>query len=143
MNVRPFCHRCGADLLRDVPVVINDFSMLGPGHPLCFCGNAIKLTPAESSVCWSLLKAYPDSVAIDVLLDRFDSEGGPDAIRVLISRIRRKMRLANIDNPIETVTGFTARERGYRWIARGDNETCQEVSNSARIATLIRQLYNT
>jgi DNA-binding response OmpR family regulator len=46
------------------------------------------------------MKAYPDPVRVDVLLDRLDSEATGNAVEVYIHRIRKKLRAIGAPNPI-------------------------------------------
>jgi DNA-binding response OmpR family regulator len=108
--VKHFCPNCGTNVMRDAPILLNDFSMMGESFPLMFRNIPIKLTFGESSICWSLMKAYPDPVKCSVLLDRVDSDGTPNVCQVLICRIRAKIAKNGAPNPIETV-----HRRGYRW----------------------------
>jgi DNA-binding response OmpR family regulator len=106
-----FCPNCGWDVARDQPILINNFSMFGDGHPLHYMGKQIKLTPGESAICWSLMKCYPNFVSPDTLLIRSNSDADTrNTISVLIHRIRRKIiGVAGVD-PIENIRG-----RGYQW----------------------------
>jgi DNA-binding response OmpR family regulator len=105
-----FCPCCGTDIRCDQPIILNEFSMLGDGAPLLYKRKPIPMTPMQSALCWSLLKAFPAIVRNDVLLMRVGSEAESNAIDVQLSRIRAKLRARNIPNPIENVWG-----KGYRW----------------------------
>lgn len=112
--MKPFCPHCGFDLSADQPILINDFSMLGPGAPLCYQGQALRLTYGEAAVAWTLLKACPDPVQVDVILDRIGSEAGPEAVSVYIHRIRRKLAEAGASDMIAVAR--RGGKRAYRWI---------------------------
>jgi DNA-binding winged helix-turn-helix (wHTH) protein len=86
--------------------------MQGDGWPLCYHNVPIKLTCGEASICWALMKSYPDYVSKPALLERLDSEGIGNTIQVMVCRIRAKLDALGLPCPIETV-----RERGYRWTA--------------------------
>lgn len=112
MNAPPhaFCPHCGSDLKADAPIMLNEFSMFGDGYPLCYNGKPVKLTPTENALIWTLLKAYPNTVRADAMLNRIGSEGNYNTVTVLISRIRRKLKAAAVPNHIETMWGT-----GVRW----------------------------
>jgi hypothetical protein len=61
MNSPAFCPHCGSDIRLDQPILLNDFSMFGDGYPLVYRGKPVHLTPGQSALCWTLLKAYPRS----------------------------------------------------------------------------------
>lgn len=105
-----FCPHCGSDIKMDEPIILNDFSMYGDGYPLCYQGEAIKMTPGQRAVCWSLLKAFPRTVTRDALLLRSGSDSESNCIEVMVSRIRAALKARGIANPIESVWG-----QGYRW----------------------------
>jgi len=109
----PFCPHCGFDLAVDQPVLIDDFSMFGPGTPLCYQGRPLQLTYSEAAVAWTLLKACPGSVLVDVILDRIGSEAGPEAVSVYVHRLRRKMIEAGARDMI--AVGRRGGKRTYRW----------------------------
>lgn len=87
--------------------------MFGPMSPLRWNGHPIKLTCFEGSLCWALLKAYPDPVRVDVLLERMGSEGNGNTINVFVHRIRKKLRAVGARDPIAP-THFRG-NRGYVW----------------------------
>lgn len=113
---RPFCPHCGCDISIDQPVIINDFSMMSSSAQFLYRGNPIKLTPAERSICWSLMKAFPEPVKLDVLLERMDSDGEYNTVSVLVHRIRKKLAEAGANDPI--VPDRSYGKRAYRWDAR-------------------------
>jgi DNA-binding response OmpR family regulator len=100
------CPHCGYDLLADQPVIINNFAMLSARSPLSYMGKPIKLTHAERSLCWTLMKAFPRPVRRDVILDRMDSEALGNVIDVHLSRIRKKLR--TIGAPVPFVAAHNA-----------------------------------
>jgi DNA-binding response OmpR family regulator len=110
MIVPAFCPHCGSDIRSDEPILLNDFSMYGDGYPLVYRGKPVHLTPGQSALCWSLLKAYPSIVRANTLILRMGSDCESNVIDVVISRIRAKLRMISAPNPIETIRG-----RGYRW----------------------------
>lgn len=105
-----FCPRCGYDLAENVPVIINDFSIFGPGHPLCYQGQVVKLTPCETELCWTLMRAFPNHVRRNTLLDRIDSDGGDEVLTTMVSKLRKKLTALGLPCPIATV-----RRVGYIW----------------------------
>lgn len=138
MKHHRFCHNCGADIYLDEPIRIDDFSMVGDGHPLCYKGKPIKLTHGERMIIWSLLKAYPRHVSKSTLLDRCGSDGLNNLIQVLVCRIRRNLKVMGIPDPIETVHGF-----GYRWKPGGGNDLAETLaSGDTPIGELLHQLYD-
>lgn len=42
MNDPRLCPHCGYDLVKDAPIILNDFSMLGPLSPLYYRGQPIE-----------------------------------------------------------------------------------------------------
>jgi DNA-binding response OmpR family regulator len=110
--IRAFCHNCGADIVRDQPIVLNDFTMIGEHHPLFFGGAEIKLTAMERAVAWSLLKAFPDVVRTAAMLARMGFDGDCDhVVTVVVSKIKAKLRAAGVvGEHIVNVRGI-----GYRW----------------------------
>ncbi len=138
MNHRAFCRNCGADIVIDEQICIDEFSMLGDAYPLCYRGQPIKLTHGERTVAWSLLKAYPEHVRRTTLLDRLDSESANNILQVIICRIRHKLTEVGAPNAIETVWGA-----GYRWKPGGGHAVAEKVSGDARgITKALRQLYS-
>lgn len=108
------CPHCGYDLVADAPVLINDFSMNGPGFPLAFRGKPLKLTYNEATVCWSLMKVCPAPMKTSVLAERIGSDEGKDPdgiIKVMICRIRKILRTHGLPVPIVTIT----RGHAYAW----------------------------
>lgn len=105
MNHR-FCPHCGYDLVKDQPIIINDFSMLGPQSPLYYRGTALNLTMTGRNLCWTLMKNYPKPVRADVLLDRMDSIGTGNVIAVYLTRIRKELRKIGAPIPFHHVRGY-------------------------------------
>lgn len=106
----PFCPHCGCDLMKDQPIILNDFAMMGPMSPLTYKGDTIKLATAERNLVWTLMKACPRPVRFDVILARIDSESEGNVIDVYMSRIRTKLRAIGAPIPFESL-----KERaGYR-----------------------------
>jgi DNA-binding response OmpR family regulator len=111
------CPGCGRDLIPDQPIIINDFSMLSAMSPLYFKGNPIKLTFSERTIVWSMMKAFPQPVTHEVLLNRLDSEAEGNVIDVYASRIRKKLRAARAPIPFESHgAGQNAGRRAFCWI---------------------------
>jgi hypothetical protein len=101
----------------DQPVIINDFSMLSAMSPLYFKGNPIKLTFSERTVVWAMMKAFPQPVSHEVMLNRLDSEAEGNVIDVYASRIRKKLRAAGAPIPFESHgSGRNAGRRAFCWI---------------------------
>lgn len=110
------CPCCGTDIRLDDPITIDDFAMFGDGYPLTYLRKPLKLAPRESSVCWALMKAYPLVLSTDVLLNRIGSEDAEgNVVQVYVHRIRAKLKMLGIEDPIETVYG-----RGFRWRSAGE-----------------------
>lgn len=105
------CPQCGYDLIIDQPVIINNFSMLGAHAPLSYKGQPIKLTGAERSLCWTLMKAFPRAVRRDVILDRMGSEALYEVIDVHLCRIRKKLRSIGAPIPFQPTV-----DRGLVWL---------------------------
>lgn len=95
------CPHCGADLAKDQPIIINDFSMLSPLSPLCYKGMPLPLAPAARGVCWTLMKAFPRPVSIDTILNRLDSDAEGNVVDVYLSRIRKALRAIDAPIPFE------------------------------------------
>lgn len=109
-----FCPHCGYDLVRDTPVLINDFSMWNSSSPLYWRDKMIKLTDSERIICYTLMRAYPGAAKVDTLLDRIGSDAETNIIEVFVCRARRKIRTAGGPNPIGTIY-----PRKYVWLACG------------------------
>lgn len=110
------CLCCGADIRLDEPIMIDDFSMFGDGYPLAYKGKPLRISPHESSVCWTLMKVYPMHIGRDALLNRIGSEEAEaNVLQVYICRIRAKLRAQGIPDPIETI-----RYKGFRWRSAGE-----------------------
>ena len=102
----------------DQPIILTDFSMFGPGAPLCYKGRPLNLTGAEACVVWTLMKACPDPVQLDVILDRLDSDASLEVVSVFVCRIRKKFKAAGAPNMIRSDRRHN--KRAYRWMVRGD-----------------------
>lgn len=118
--MKPFCPHCGYDLRMDQPVLIDDYSMLGSLSPLCWKNEPVGLTATENLLCWSLLKAYPDPVRIEVLADRCGSEATSNVTEVIICRIRKKLREMGAPNPIVSAR-MRGSSRAFVWKPGGHN----------------------
>jgi precorrin-6x reductase len=55
--------------------------MFGDGYPLHYNGKVIRLTPQQSALTWTLLKAYPLAVRADALLIRIGSDSESNVIK--------------------------------------------------------------
>lgn len=108
-----FCPHCGYDIRLDTPVLINDFLMLGPGCDLFYQGHEVRLTGSEGTLMFSLMKAYPEAVTIDSLLDRMGSAGAYNTIAVFATRIRHKLKAIGAPIPFEAKHAFG--RRYMRW----------------------------
>lgn len=108
------CPQCGYDLTLNAPVLIDRWSMIGPGYPLCYDNKPIALTKFESELCYALMKAYPRYVERWALLDRLGSEAetGHNMLSVYKTRIHSRLADLGLPLPIETVRGY-----GFRWTA--------------------------
>lgn len=115
--MKPFCPECGCDLYGLGPVLLNDYSMMGPLNGLTWMGNSVKLTSYETEVCWTLMKAFPDPVRVDTIIERIGSEGSNGSVRVLIHRIRKKLEKVGAPNPICSVPGHCG-FKAYVWILK-------------------------
>jgi DNA-binding response OmpR family regulator len=111
------CPHCGYDLVRNGPIIIDNWSMLGPGYPLCYKGKPVRLTNAESEIVYSLLKAFPKHIERWVLIERIgsDTDAPSNLLTVYISRIKSRLEHAGLPLPIATVWGH-----GYRWLREGE-----------------------
>lgn len=112
--MKSFCPHCGYDLRPDTPVFINGFTMFGAASQLMYMDKTIKLTESERFICWSLLKAYPEAVSHEVMLDRMGSEATSNVLNVYVCRIRSKLRKVGVPDPIES-THSRRGTRAYRW----------------------------
>lgn len=111
----PFCPHCGYDLVHDAPIILNEFSMLGPVSPLTVNGESVKLTFSELQLCWALMKSFPTPVRTDVLLERIGSEATTNAIHVYVCRIRKKLKAMGAPNPIKCAATYGGC-RAYTWV---------------------------
>jgi DNA-binding response OmpR family regulator len=112
------CPHCGFDLVKNGPVIIDNWSMLGPGYPLCYEGRPISLTRSESELVYTLLKAFPRHVDRWVLLDRLGSESEQvNLLAVYVTRIKARLKGVGLKSPIATVWGH-----GYRWMREGEDD---------------------
>ncbi len=109
-----FCPHCGTDMVADRPIDIGEFTMHGAGFPLIWRKKEIGLTEAEAGVVWTLMKAFPKSVALGTILERLDSEAESlKAVEVFVCRIRKKLRDAKAPDPIRPARAQGV--RGYKW----------------------------
>lgn len=110
------CPCCGTDITVDAPIVIDDFSMFGDGYPLVYKGKPLRLTPRESALCWALMKSYPYHLSKDALLNHIGSEDAEtNVIEVFLSRLRRKLSMAEIPNPVQSI-----RCKGLKWMSAAE-----------------------
>jgi DNA-binding response OmpR family regulator len=110
------CPHCGYDLLHNGPILIDEWSMMAPGAPLFYDGTPIRLSNAESQICYALMKSYPRHMTRWALLDRIGTESEKDNIlSVYITRIKSRLEHAGIPLPIETIWGH-----GYKWMGSKD-----------------------
>lgn len=101
----------------DEPIFINGWTMIADGYPISYMGKVAHLTPGESSICWTLLKAHPRGVKLDTLMLRMDSAGNNNTFSVLLSRIRAKLRTRGMPDPVATLGN-----KLYRWRDGGQEE---------------------
>lgn len=113
--MKNFCPHCGYDLVLDSPILIDDFSMMSSHAPLYWRGEQVDLTGSQAILCYSLMKAYPDSVRIETLMERIGSESECNVAEVLICRIRKKLREMGAPNPIAP-TRHRFEKRAYIWV---------------------------
>jgi DNA-binding response OmpR family regulator len=88
--------------------------MMSPTGYLYWGMEVVALTASERSICYSLMKAYPDPVRVDVLLDRLDSEATGNAVDVYVHRIRKKLKTLGAPNPISAMRNRN-HPRAYIW----------------------------
>jgi DNA-binding response OmpR family regulator len=112
------CPHCGFDIALDQPVVLNEFSMLSSMSPLYWNGQAIKLTGSERTLVWALMKAFPQPVSHDALINRLDSEAEGNVIDVYASRVRAKLRQVGAPIPFESQRAARAGRRSMCWILK-------------------------
>lgn len=113
--MKAFCPECGYDLYGLGPVLINDYCMMGPLSGLTWRGERVKLTGFETELCWTLMKACPDPVRVDTIIERLHSEGSTGSIRVIVHRVRRKLRDMGASNPICSLPGHCG-FKAYSWV---------------------------
>lgn len=113
--MKHFCPSCGFDLHADEPAELAGFRMQGAGGVLTYNEQMIPLTAQQADLCWTLMKASPNVVGIDALMNRISNDAQNEMLAVLVHRIRRKFKDAGAPDPIESV-----RKRGYRWITPGE-----------------------
>lgn len=118
--LRTICPCCGTDIALDSPIMINDFSMNGAGHPLLYQGRPVPLSHDQALVCWALMKAYPSDMSTMALGERLGSEADDcdNLIKVHISRIRHILRERAMPQPIYTLHGH----HSYVWEPRAEPE---------------------
>lgn len=121
--MKAFCPECGCDMFGLGPVLINDFSMLGSMEGLAYRGVLVPLTSQQKQLCWTLMKACPDPVRLDIIMDRLDSDGNSDMLRVLVHKVRKKLAAMGAPNPVCTVKGRGA-YKAYSWLVDPRLETC-------------------
>jgi DNA-binding response OmpR family regulator len=107
------CPHCGYDLVTNGPILIDRWSMMGPSSPLFFEKTQISLSPFESELCYSLMKAYPRTVSRDNIIERLGSSAETDNIvSVWVTRIKGRVERAGAPIPLRCERG-----RGYRWMS--------------------------
>ena len=94
--------------------MINDFSMMGPGSQLFWRTTPVPLTGSERTMMFSLMKAYPDAVSIDALLERMGSRGSDNTLAVFATRVRKKLAAVGAPVPFESAHGYG--KRYLRWV---------------------------
>lgn len=113
--MKAFCPECGHDLYGLGPVLLNDFAMMGDLSGLTWRGEPVKLTGFETQLCWTLMKAFPDPVRVDTIIERLGSDGSNGSIRVIVHRVRRKLSALGAPNPICSVPGHCG-FKAYIWV---------------------------
>ncbi|SDK27792.1 MULTISPECIES: response regulator [Ferrimonas] len=75
-------------------------------------GDELELTAFEYQILEYLMRHHQQVISKQRLLDILyqDKEGDPNTIEVMISRLRKKLSLGGLDNPIVTIRG-----QGYRF----------------------------
>ena len=106
----PICPCCGYDLVKDEPVKIGDFNMASDFGPLQYKGKRVRLTAAQKSLCWSLMKAYPRPVRSSTLRNRIGSDADSNVLQVLVCRIRKTLANAGAPAVVKSIAGV-----GYAW----------------------------
>lgn len=98
--------------------MINDYSMMGSLSFLWWKDKPVtSMTVSERTVCYTLMKAYPNPVKIGVILDRLGSESMGNVADVHICRIRKKLREVGSPNPIlPTRNRCIVGERAFMWV---------------------------
>jgi len=100
--------------------MIDDFYMAAPLAQLRWKGGPVPLTGSESQLVWALMKAYPNPVKIEVILDRIGSDSTYNAVQVFIHRIRKKLKAMGAPNPIVSAR-HQGSNRAYVWKPGGDH----------------------
>lgn len=113
--MRRLCPHCGYDLCHDTPALHGDFYMSGPLGEIRWKEQVIKLTAAQSSVCYTLMKNYPNPVTLEVILERLGSEAATDVVAVHVCRIRKLLRAIGAPDPIKA-RQHRGGKRAYAWI---------------------------
>lgn len=103
MNDPRLCPHCGYDFVKDAPIILNDFSMMNAAAPLRYKGAVVVVTPACRVVCWTLMKAFPRPVRLDVVLNRLGSEAEGNVVAVYLSRIRKALREVGAPIPFMSI----------------------------------------
>lgn len=110
------CPHCGYDLVRNGPILIDRWSMMSPNAPLFFEQMQIRLTPSESELCYTLMKAFPRTVSHENIIERLGSTAETtNIVAVWVTKTKARIERAGAPIPIKSDWG-----RGYRWLSDGE-----------------------
>ena len=106
------CPYCGYDLKADEPVQVGPYEMQPYGNHLGVNGQKLRLTPSESALAYTLLRAAPRVVTHVALIERLgiDSDNATNVLQVQLSKLRKLFRDVGHPSPIMNHWGT-----GYSW----------------------------
>src|SRR5579859_7676430 len=113
--------------------VSGDLTLHFQNQQLTIAGELVKLTPIEYRLLYQLVRNAGRVLPHDVLLDRVwgaDHEGGPEYLKVFVSRLRAKLRRgAASPDYIQTARGV-----GYRFL-KGDKSAPNSDMNGRQVGS--------
>lgn len=98
------CPHCGFNLKPDLAIVAGDWHLTASSTHLR--GDRLDLTPQQSAVLYTIAKGRGAVVSAEVIMNRVSSSDSVNIVHVLLSRLRRRLRVI----PFRTERGH-----GFRW----------------------------
>lgn len=99
------CPNCGIDLCAAERIEMGPL-VYDPRGDVTWYGQRVRMARGQRTVLEALAREAPRVVSLSVLAERLDYDGDGNVVEVLLSRIRRALPGA----PIENVRGL-----GWRW----------------------------